>query len=141
MFSCPTADKAFFIPSAEKALMSNTFRNVENLKHSISTHDALIIDIVVFVQMQKIVLILGAGPSLGKTIASQFAENGYQIALAARSLSTEWSREGFFRVRADVSSPEAVTEIFETVRQKVGYPNVVIYNGTVNQGAKVGIPS
>lgn len=78
----------------------------------------------------KTVLILGAGPRLGAAIASKFADNGYKVALAARSHDNGFSPEGFLYVKADLSDPPAVPKIFKAVEATFGLPNIVVYNGS-----------
>ena len=83
--------------------------------------------------MARVVLILGAGPKLGDTIASAFADSGYKVALAARSLNTNSGKDRFFHVRADLSNPQAVAGVFDEVIHEIGPPNIVIYNGEPKQ--------
>jgi len=76
-----------------------------------------------------VLLILGAGPNIGAHVANKFAENGYQIALAARRLADGVQSDGHLHVQADLSKPETVPAVFEKVKQTFGLPSVVIYNG------------
>ncbi|KAI0185465.1 hypothetical protein EV127DRAFT_441538 [Xylaria flabelliformis] len=78
---------------------------------------------------EKIILIVGAGPRLGAGIASRFRDGGYKVALAARSLTTGLSAEGTLEIKIDLSDPTSVPQMFETVKQFWGIPNVVVYNG------------
>ncbi|KAI1753939.1 putative short chain type dehydrogenase [Xylaria castorea] len=77
----------------------------------------------------KIILIVGAGPRLGQGIASRFRDGGYKVALAARSLSTGLSAEGTLEIKIDLADPTSLPQMFETVKQFWGVPNVVVYNG------------
>lgn len=77
----------------------------------------------------SVILILGAGPRLGKTIASKFASGGYKVALAARSLPDGISAEGYLNVRVDLSAPESIPAVFKAVEKSMGIPNIVVYNG------------
>ena len=77
----------------------------------------------------RVVLIFGAGPNLGKAIASKFSASGYGVALAARSLSTGLASDGFLNVHADMSDPSAVPQVFQMTTDTFGPPNIVIYNG------------
>ena len=77
----------------------------------------------------KVLLILGAGPNLGRAIASKFAANGYKIALAARSLSNGPSEDGSLQIKADFSNPSVVREVFAKTIDTLGHPSVVVYNG------------
>ena len=77
----------------------------------------------------SVILILGAGPRLGKTIASKFASGGYEVALAARSLSDGISAEGYLNVKVDLAAPESIPAVFKAVEKSMGIPNIVVYNG------------
>lgn len=74
-------------------------------------------------------LILGAGPNLGNSIASTFANVGYKIALVSRSADITKSTDKLLYVQADLSHSDAVPEAFDAVRQAFGHPNIVVYNG------------
>ncbi|RMZ77777.1 hypothetical protein DV737_g4242, partial [Chaetothyriales sp. CBS 132003] len=77
---------------------------------------------------QPVVLILGAGPNIGKGVAAAFSAKGYRIALAARRLSDGLAPSGELNIKADLSDPEVVPGIFSTVTSKLGPPSVVVYN-------------
>jgi NAD(P)-dependent dehydrogenase (short-subunit alcohol dehydrogenase family) len=79
--------------------------------------------------MIGIILILGGGPNVGKSVANRFASNGYKVAVAARSLKDGMSSDGQFNIHGDLSQPEQVDSIFQKVDAAFGPPNVVIYNG------------
>lgn len=75
-----------------------------------------------------IALILGAGSNVGQSLASAFSQAGYKVALVSRSIQ-ESSSDKQIQIPADLSKPDNVPSIFESVRQKLGAdPNVVIYN-------------
>lgn len=76
-----------------------------------------------------VILIIGAGPNIGAAVAKKFAENGYKVALAARSLSDGVQADGYLHIKADLSDPENVPRIFREVEKNLGIPNMVIYNG------------
>ena len=77
-----------------------------------------------------IVLILGAGPVIGASVASFFAANGYTIVSAARSLSDQRKDETHLELNIDLSQPPAVPEVFQKIEQELGSPpSVVVYNG------------
>jgi NAD(P)-dependent dehydrogenase (short-subunit alcohol dehydrogenase family) len=79
----------------------------------------------------KIVLILGAGPNIGKAVAAAFAAEGYKTALAARSLKPKESTAEQLNIKADFSDPSSIAGVFATVEKKLGAPSVVIYNGNI----------
>ncbi len=77
----------------------------------------------------RIILILGAGPNIGLHVAQKFAQNGFKVAIAGRSIKPEVSKNADLSIKADFSTPASVKPIFEEVKSKLGLPNVVIYNG------------
>jgi len=76
----------------------------------------------------KILLILGAGPRVGKSIADLFSSKGYTVAVAGRTL-TSFDSATTFLVKADFADPSSVKGVFEEVKKNLGVPNVVVYNG------------
>ena len=75
-----------------------------------------------------VLLILGAGPGIGKHVAESFAKNGYRIASASRK--ERGDEEGHIHIKADFSEPDQVASVFETVRKRFNAaPSVVVYNG------------
>lgn len=79
-----------------------------------------------------VVLIIGAGPNVGASVAAKFSENGYRVALAARSLTDGLSADGNLHIKADLSQPSGVPSIFLKVKKAFGIPNVVVYNGSLH---------
>lgn len=77
-----------------------------------------------------VVLIIGAGPRIGRSVASRFASNGYKVALVARNLSEGFSAEGYLNIQADLSDPNSVPSIFQTVGKAFSVPNIVVFNGS-----------
>lgn len=77
-----------------------------------------------------VVLILGAGPRVGGSVASKFASSGYKVALVARNLSEGFSAEGYLNIQADLSDPKIVPSIFQTVKEAFSVPNIVVFNGS-----------
>jgi NAD(P)-dependent dehydrogenase (short-subunit alcohol dehydrogenase family) len=77
----------------------------------------------------RVLLLLGAGSNLGAKIAETFSTAGYKIALVARSLEEGPQQNGYHHVRADLSNPDCIPEVFEKVKRDVGIPSVVVYNG------------
>jgi NAD(P)-dependent dehydrogenase (short-subunit alcohol dehydrogenase family) len=76
-----------------------------------------------------VVLILGAGANIGSHIARTFAAKGYKVALSSRSIRDEETTAGFLNIRGDMSDPNSVGDIFTKVRDALGQPSVVVYNG------------
>jgi NAD(P)-dependent dehydrogenase (short-subunit alcohol dehydrogenase family) len=73
--------------------------------------------------MANALLVAGAGPGLGKSVAKRFAREGYAVALSARneerlsSLASELGAVGF---RADLTNETDVATLFQQVEKKVG---------------------
>lgn len=76
-----------------------------------------------------VVLILGAGPNIGKHVSQAFAAKGYKVALASRSIKKEDETSNQTNIQWDLSDPFAIPELFRKVKDAVGNPSVVIYNG------------
>jgi NAD(P)-dependent dehydrogenase (short-subunit alcohol dehydrogenase family) len=76
-----------------------------------------------------VVLILGAGPRIGASVAEKFASNGYQVAVASRSGSGTKTPNSFFSFKADFAKPDSIPAIFEAVKNEFhAAPSVIIYN-------------
>ena len=76
-----------------------------------------------------VALILGAGANIGHHVGRGFAEKGYKIALAARSLKEGDSTPDQLNIRSDFSDPNSVLAVFAKVETQMGRPSVVVYNG------------
>lgn len=78
---------------------------------------------------KPIILVLGAGPNIGKAISIKFHAAGYAIALASRSIPDGPTPEGHFGIKVDLSSPNSIPSVFAKVKQALGSaPNTVVYN-------------
>lgn len=78
---------------------------------------------------KPIALIIGSGPRVGAAVAQKFASIGYSVAVTSRSKSGGKTSEGYLSIKADLSSPSAVPEIFQKVKSELnGAPSVVVYN-------------
>lgn len=76
-----------------------------------------------------VVLILGAGPRIGASVAERFSSNGYQVAVASRSGNNTKTAKGFLSLRADFSKPDSIPALFDAVKAEFHHsPSVVIYN-------------
>lgn len=76
-----------------------------------------------------VLLVLGAGSGIGLSVAKAFAAKGYKVALAARSIQDGVGEDGYLRVQVDLANTEAVRTVFAKVRETLGIPTVVVYNG------------
>ncbi len=87
-----------------------------------------------------VLLILGAGPNIGKHVANAFTSKGYKVALASRkNHDTEEHNNNNnnnnlnqIHVPVDLTKPETVPGAFDTVKAQLGAPpSVVVYNGAL----------
>ncbi|KAI1472656.1 NAD(P)-binding protein [Daldinia caldariorum] len=75
------------------------------------------------------VLILGAGPRVGASVAQKFASSGYKVAIASRNGTGAKTAEGFLSLKADFAKPESIPALFNAVKTEFQTaPSVVVYN-------------
>lgn len=78
----------------------------------------------------KVALVFGYGPRVGAGVARAFADQGYKVAVVSRSNKTaEESDNDYFSIKADLSDAFNVEGVFATVKEELGTPSVVVYNG------------
>ncbi len=76
-----------------------------------------------------VVLILGAGPRIGASVAEKFASNGYKVAIVSRSGSDTKTAKGFLSLKADLYKPDSIPALFDAVKTEFHTsPSVVVYN-------------
>ena len=84
--------------------------------------------------MDKVALVTGAGSGIGRAVALAFAREGYAVVLAGRRLAALEGTAALaptakvLPVVADVGKPDAVAELFDTVRQRHGRLDVLFNN-------------
>lgn len=84
---------------------------------------------------ENLVVIVGAGPGLGGAVAAAFAHGGARVVLLARdeqrlrALAEETGAAGW--VSADVTDERALRDAFATIRERYGYPGVLVHNPSV----------
>ena len=76
-----------------------------------------------------IILILGAGPRIGTSVAKAFAAKGYKVALASRKASEANNTADRIHIQSDFADPSTVVNAFSEVKASLGIPSVVVYNG------------
>lgn len=76
-----------------------------------------------------IILILGAGANVGQSVARAFAAKGYKVALAARKANASDNTADTVNIQSDFSDPNSVVNVFSKVKEVLGVPSVVVYNG------------
>jgi short-subunit dehydrogenase len=86
--------------------------------------------------MKKTIIIVGAGKGLGNAVARKFGQNEFRVVLIARNEDSlkayeeECQKEGIevSTYAADAAKPETLTVAFESIKIKLGIPDVLIYN-------------
>lgn len=82
--------------------------------------------------MSKVCLITGVGPGTGSALTRKFAEEGYEVAMLARSaerlnsLEQELSQSHSFV--CDVADSDALVSTYQKVKETLGPPNIVVHN-------------
>jgi len=82
---------------------------------------------------QEIALIVGSGPGLSASLARLFKKNAMKVALAARDVK---KLDGLVKevdgraYPCDASSPTDVKNLFQSMSQDFGDPNLVVYNAS-----------
>lgn len=81
----------------------------------------------------EIALIVGAGSGLSATFTRLFIRNGMRVAVAARNtekLTTLCAETGAQSFACNVVDPDQVAHLFEEVENRIGDPDVVVYNAS-----------
>jgi NAD(P)-dependent dehydrogenase (short-subunit alcohol dehydrogenase family) len=78
---------------------------------------------------QAVALIVGAGPNVGQHVARALASKGYKDALASRSTKNDDIGSNLFNFQIDLANPSSIPELFSKVKEALGTPSVVVYNG------------
>ena len=76
-------------------------------------------------------LIVGAGPGISASLARQLTGLGVKVALAARNirkLDALVQNTGAIAFVADTSDAASVAALFEQTKQRIGDPEIVVYN-------------
>jgi NAD(P)-dependent dehydrogenase (short-subunit alcohol dehydrogenase family) len=86
----------------------------------------------------RVALVTGAGTGIGRAVAIGFLGEGYAVVLAGRRLellqqtARDAARGRALPVRADVTDPESVRELFETTRETFGRLDVLFNNAGIS---------
>ena len=79
-------------------------------------------------------IVVGVGPGLGSSLVRTFANEGMNVVAAARSatkltgLETLVEQGQVILRNCDATSPEAVADLFAFAGEKLGAPNLVVFN-------------
>lgn len=79
--------------------------------------------------MSPVILILGSGSNVGSHVAKSFIAKGYKVAHVSRKPKEENNTADEINIVGDFSDPESIGTIFSKVKQSLGLPSVVVYNG------------
>ena len=86
--------------------------------------------------MQLVAFIIGAGPGVGAHVAKKLKDEGYTVAWGSRHPNEETvKKEGYVPFVVDVAKPDSIVKAFAAVRNQIGSPNVVVYNGEQRLGS------
>ncbi|KAI1347862.1 NAD(P)-binding protein [Xylaria sp. FL0043] len=78
-----------------------------------------------------VVLILGAGPRVGASVAGKFAADGYKVAIASREETGGQNEKGYLSLKAEFNDPESIPALFDAVKAEFkAAPSVVVYNAS-----------
>jgi len=91
-------------------------------------------------------VIIGAGPGLGRAIAHRFARERFPVALVARTRSTVDDTADALRpsgvevlaVTADSADESSLRAALDAAEERLGPPDVVVYNAAVIQRDELG---
>ncbi len=98
----------------------------------------------------RVAAVLGAGPGLGAAVARRFARGGFAVALMARKEESvagvreeiEGNGGAALYASADATDPASVEVAFGQVRDKIGDPEVFVYNaGAFQMGGVLEVDS
>jgi NAD(P)-dependent dehydrogenase (short-subunit alcohol dehydrogenase family) len=84
-------------------------------------------------QPRRTALIVGAGRGLSASLARLFTRSGIRVALAARDagkLEALCSETGATAFACDAQEPAQVARLFVALEEKLGAPDVVVYNAS-----------
>ena len=81
----------------------------------------------------EVALIVGGGPGVSASCARLFAQEGMQVAIAARNpdksaLKTLAEEHGVHCYGCDAADPDDVARLFTTVEKDLGVPKLVVHN-------------
>lgn len=86
--------------------------------------------------LSKVAVVIGVGPGIGAASAKKFASKGYSVALLSRSVDKLDPVEHEIRkaggnalsLPTDAGKPTEIVAAFDTIKQQLGHPEVLIYN-------------
>ncbi len=79
---------------------------------------------------QRVALVTGSRKGLGKFIAQQLLDRGYQVVGCSRE-PADWEREGYWHLCADVGDEQQVQRLMSQIRQRFGRLDITINNAGI----------
>ncbi|MDX3109349.1 SDR family NAD(P)-dependent oxidoreductase [Nonomuraea angiospora] len=76
------------------------------------------------------VVIIGAGPGIGRSVARRFAGEGLPVALVSRT-GTTLDLDGVFAYKADSTDEDQLRAALDAAAAELGTPDAVVYNAAV----------
>ncbi|MEV4108949.1 SDR family NAD(P)-dependent oxidoreductase [Nonomuraea sp. NPDC049695] len=76
------------------------------------------------------VVIIGAGPGIGRSVARRFAREGLPVALVSRT-GTALDLDGVLTYQADVADEDGLRAALDAASAELGTPDVVVYNAAI----------
>jgi NAD(P)-dependent dehydrogenase (short-subunit alcohol dehydrogenase family) len=86
-----------------------------------------------------ILLLIGAGANVGANVSRVFVAKGYKVAAVSRSIPSTPQIDGITHFQIDVSDPESIKPLFAKVKETLGTPSVVVYNGKHTPPIEMGL--
>jgi NADP-dependent 3-hydroxy acid dehydrogenase YdfG len=82
--------------------------------------------------MNKVCIVMGVGPGNGEAFVRRFSDEGYQVAMLARSkdylLQLEQSISNTYAFPCDLMEPEQIGSVLAAIRDRLGPASVLLYN-------------
>lgn len=95
---------------------------------------------------KKTIVVVGAGQGLGNHVARRFGKAGFRVVLMARKgeslkhYQQEFAADGIETHvhKADAERPETLADAFAWVKERLGTPDILVYNVGHNGGGRTG---
>ncbi|MFI6731577.1 SDR family NAD(P)-dependent oxidoreductase [Nonomuraea sp. NPDC050451] len=76
------------------------------------------------------VVIIGAGPGIGRSVARRFAREGLPVALVSRT-GTTLDLDGVLAYKADTTDEDQLRAALDAAAAELGTPDAVVYNAAI----------
>jgi len=93
---------------------------------------------------KKLLVVVGAGPGIGNSVAKKFGDNNFRVVLVSRNQEAlnQYVQElksqeiEAYSVVADASSSESVEAAFGKIKREYGIVDVLVYNAALIEGVR-----